>query len=186
MAISIVYYSHTRNNERLARYLADRLQCGLIRIAERRKRTSLGIVLDLLFRRRPRIEPIGKALEDYDHLVLVAPVWAGRIASPMRAFLQRDGWRLRTYSFITLCGYRHPGQKRRLTAELTRLTGRPPADVCELRVADLLPPEQQNSIRYVTPRRIESAELRAYDESIEDFLSASGLRELLEERACHC
>lgn len=186
MDVSIVCFSHTGNNELLAQHLADRIECGVIRITEKKRRTTLTTVLDVLFGRLPRIQPIEKPLGAYDHFVLIAPVWAGGLASPLRSFLHRERQRLHDYSFITLCGYDNPGQREKLTAELTARAGLAPKAVCELCVSDLFPPNERRSIRRITPYRIQDGELEHYDEAIEDFVKAAGIKALLEERTCHC
>jgi hypothetical protein len=46
------------------------------------------ILSDLLFGRCPRIQPIQRAFREYDHVILMSPVWGGRIAAPLRTFLR--------------------------------------------------------------------------------------------------
>jgi hypothetical protein len=173
VAFTIVYYSQTGNNHILAEYLAARLRCGAVRIEETRRRTAFTTILDLLFGRLPRLEKHLKCFGAYDHLILVAPVWASRLASPLRTFLSRERRFLPAYSFITVCGYERPGQKERLAAELSRRVGRPPVAVCELRVSDLVPAEDRNRIGAVTAHRICHEDLGSYDVAIEAFLAAT-------------
>jgi hypothetical protein len=173
MSNLIVYYSHHGNNETLAKHLAAGIECGLQRIVEVRTRTALTILFDVFFDRLPRIQPIDKALGEYDHVILVGPVWAGRIAAPLRSFLQRYRQQLRDYSFITLCGYENAGQAAALSAELARRVGRPPRALAELRVSDLVPAAQRRNLRIINSYRVEDAELAAYQTSIDEFSSAA-------------
>jgi hypothetical protein len=175
VAVSIVCYSHTGNNQVLADYLAERLQCGIARITERRPRTWLRTLRDLAFAWSPAIEPLRKPLSAYGHVILIGPVWASRLASPLRTFLSEHGEELGEYSFITLCGYARPEQKQRLTAELTRRVGHAPLAVCELPVAELLPRRQRNDVRAVTPYRIGEEDLAEYEGRIADFLAEAGI-----------
>ena len=46
--------------------------------------------IDLLFGRLPRIERCEAALDAYDHVVMVAPVWASKLASPLGSFIARE------------------------------------------------------------------------------------------------
>lgn len=171
MAVSIVCYSNTGNNLVLAYHLADRLQCGLTRITEPRRRTWAKIVLDLISRRTPAIEPVHTPLAAYRHIILVGPVWASQLASPLRTFLAQHGSELGDYSFISLCGYARPEQKQRLTEELTRRVGHPPRAVCELPIASLLPRGQRNDVRVVTPYRISEDDVLEYAGRITQFLA---------------
>jgi hypothetical protein len=163
VTLSIVCYSNTGNNGILAKHLAERLRCGIARIREARRRTWLMTVLDLAFGRSPPIEPIVLPLEAYRHIILVGPVWASHLASPLRTFLRDHGHRLGDYSFVSLCGYDRPEQKRRLIEELTRRVGHAPRAVCELPIAELLPRRQRHDVRAVTPYRITDDDMVEYE-----------------------
>lgn len=173
MSTLVVYYSHHGNNATLANHLCNRLQCGSVAIVETKPRTNRGILFDVLFRHEPRIQRIEKALDDYDHVIVVGPVWAGRIAAPLKSFFRQYGSRLADYSFITLCGYERPKQRAWLGREMTRVVGRPPRAVCELRVSDLVAPEQRRNLRIINGYRVEESELACYETAIDEFLSAS-------------
>lgn len=170
MSTWVVYYSHHGNNATLARYLAARLGCGLVPIVELKPRTDLQILWDVLFPRFPRIQPIAQAFREYDHVILAGPVWAGKLAAPLRTFLQLYREQLHDYSFITLCGYERPEQRGWLTTELTRRVGRPPHAVCELRVTDLVRPEQRRSLRLINGYHVQETELTHYQGALDDFL----------------
>lgn len=169
----IVYYSHHGNNETLAKYLSGRIECGAQRIVELRRRTGLTILFDLIFDRSPRIQPIGEALAEYDHVILIGPVWGSRIAAPLRTFLQLYGQQLRDYSFITLCGYENAGQAAALSTELARRLGRPPRALAELRVSDRVAPAQRRNLRVINSYRVDEAELAEYELTIAEFLRAA-------------
>jgi flavodoxin len=175
VAISIVYYSLTGNNQLLAESLAHRLRCGAFRIVEKHHRTALTTILDLAFGLSPALEPLQRPLEAYGHVIIVGPVWAARLASPLRTFLAQHREQLGDYSFITLCGYERQGQKQRLSAELTRRVGHPPRAVCELRVADLVPRSDRESVRVVTPYRVAEDELGQFEDAIASFLKSIGV-----------
>lgn len=170
MSTWVVYYSHQGNNATLARHLAARLGCGLAPIRELKARTNLAILWDVLFPRFPRIQPIAQALCEGDHVILVGPVWAGKLAAPLRTFLHLYRDQLRDYSFITLCGYERPEQLGWLTAELTRRVGRAPRAVCELRVSDLVRPEQRKNLRIINGYHVQETELAHYRGALDDFL----------------
>jgi hypothetical protein len=175
MAVSIVCYSNTGNNLVLAEHLADLLQCGIAHITETRRRGWLRTMLDVALGRSPRIEPMPVDLRAYRHVVLIGPVWASRLASPLRTFLAQHRHELDEYSFITLCGYANPGQKESLTDELTRRVCHAPRAICELPVAQLLPRRQREQIRIVTPYRISDDDMADYDAPIAAFLQEAGL-----------
>lgn len=45
---------------------------------------TLRCVLDSLLRRRPSVRYLGPPIEEFDSVILVAPIWLGRLAGPMR------------------------------------------------------------------------------------------------------
>ena len=80
------------------------LNCNVLRINEIKKRTGFSIFLDIFFNRTPRIEDHEEKIKDYDHVILIAPVWAAKIATPLKSFLLKEKNNIRRYSFITVCG----------------------------------------------------------------------------------
>lgn len=175
MAVSIVCYSNTGNNQILAEYIAERLQCGIVRISETRPRGWLKTLLDIAFGRSPAIEPVRTVFEAYRHVILIGPVWASRLANPLRTFLAQYREHIGEYSFITLCGYARPEQRERLTQELTRRVGHAPRAVCELPVANLLPRRQRSDVRVVTPYRISDDDMAEYEGRVDAFLAEAGV-----------
>lgn len=175
MSTCIVFYSWRGNNEALAAFLSKRLGCGVVRIVEAKPRAGWTIFFDLLFRRVPALERLDEPFEAHDHIILCGPVWAGRLASPLRAFLRLHGPQLRDYSFISLCGYDRPEQGAALRDELARRVGHAPRALCELPVSALLPPEQRHRLRSVDEYRVEASEFGHYLAQLEEFLQSAGL-----------
>jgi flavodoxin len=166
----IVYYSHSGNNQALAKELQKRLQCDMKQITELKKRTGFTILLDLAFNRNPRIENLNTNLDLYDHVVFIAPIWSGRIATPLKSFLNLKRDNLKKYSFITVCSG-VAGQQEKIKKQLLKLTGQEPAQVLELKIRDLLPAEQKGKIKYETPYRIKEKDLVIFDKAIEYFVN---------------
>ena len=142
----------------------------MLPILELKPRSHLTILWDVVFPCFPRIQPIEQGLGADDRVILVGPVWAGKLAAPLRTFLRLHREQLHDYSVITLCGYERPEQRGWLTTELTRRVGRPPRMVCELRVSDLVPPEQRHSLGVINGYHVQKAELEQYRAAIDAFL----------------
>lgn len=169
MKTQIVYTSFTGNNELLAKELQKRTGATLVPISEKRKRTGWTMFLDIAFNRTPEIKNYYDPTPCFDHYIFVAPVWAGRIASPMKAFLAWEKKKIKSYSFITLCGGSTPEQKEKLTKELTALVGFAPSKVEELGVSDFI---KENHIQgSVTKVQLKGDDLKFFDAAIEDFLT---------------
>ena len=169
MKTLIVYYSHTANNEKLALELQRLLDCNILKIEEINKRTGLTILLDLVFGRMPAVRFSPSDLIKYDHIVFVAPIWVGKIATPLKTFLFNEKSNILEYSFITLCGGSQ-SQKEKIKRELSGIVHREPQRVVELRINDLLYPDQKGKIKFTSGYRIAKEDLRVFESEIRDFL----------------
>ena len=145
------------------------LNCNILRINEIRKRTGFSIFLDIFFNRTPRIEDYEEKIKDYDHVILIAPVWAGKIATPLKSFLLKEKNNIRRYSFITVCGGSQD-QKIKIENELTRLVGKKPVVVTELSIRDLLQSNQKNNIKNVSAYRLKTNDLSFFDSKIKEHV----------------
>ena len=166
----IVYYSFTANNEALALHLQEKLECAIVKLETVKKRTGLSILLDLLFRRKPRLKPISVQLRDYDHVIFLAPIWAGKIGTPLKSFLMDEKDNIRSYSFATLCGGGNATQKENVRQELLETVRKAPLNVLELWVNDLLSEDKKNTIKYTSGFRVQPEHRAIFREKIEDYL----------------
>lgn len=87
----IVYYSRTGTARQVAEALAARLGWRVAEIADVTSRAGmfgdLRCVIDNLFQRAPAYRYNGPEPSECGHVIVLAPVWMGRLAAPMRAFL---------------------------------------------------------------------------------------------------
>lgn len=170
MKTLVVYYSFTHNNELLAKAIQKRLNCDIHKIEEVKRRTGLTILLDLILNRSPRIKPHPYSISSYEQCIFIAPVWAGKIASPLKTFLLQEKYHINRYSFITVCGGA-PHQKEKLIKGLIKLLEQEPGQVQELWINDLLPEEKKDTIKYTSGYRIQSKDLEKFARKIDEFVS---------------
>lgn len=174
MKTLIAYYSFTQNNEKLANYLRKKLNCDIVKIETTNKRNGFSIMFDLLFNRKPDIKPSPYYLDDYQHVIFVAPIWAGRIAMPMKSYLINEAFHIKQYSFITLCGG-STGQKEKIKNELVSILGKPPIKLLELWVNELLPAEKRDTIKYTSGFRIQSDGFEKFENQLRDFIKEENM-----------
>lgn len=167
MKTLIAYFSFSGNNEVLAKELQTLLGCDIYQITELRKRVGISILFDIIFKRNPKIKKTDIQINQYDHIIMVAPIWGGRIANPLKSFIKQEKENIKEYSFITLCG---AGGNKHLADELTRLTGKKPVSIRELAVNDLLPVERKDKIKYTSGYKVQLQDVKAFKKSIENFL----------------
>jgi flavodoxin len=171
----IVYYSFTGNNEKLARHLQRGLNCDVAKIEPVRKRNGFSILLDLVFGRKPEVEPVSHQLDGYDHAIFVAPVWGGKIAMPMMSFLVKERSSISQYSFATLCNG-SLGQKEKMRNELVLVLQKEPRHLVELWVNDLLPARKKDTIRYASGFRIQEDGFDRFEAQLKGLVGDTGRR----------
>lgn len=123
----------------MAEALAKRLHAQVDRIDDRGVYTGFGsYVAGILASMRhdatsiapPRSDPAG-----FDIVVLVGPIWAGRISCPMRGYLDRNGKSIGAYAaFMTST----EGKPDRAFAEMTELIGHLPLATGAIAIRDVL------------------------------------------------
>jgi flavodoxin len=139
MKIVVISYSLTGNNEALAKSVAQEFSAEHMKITEPKRRTMISIVSDVIFSNRiPRVLPEPEILENYDLILFFGPVWMGHVATPIRAYLKHLKENPRKYAFISISGGAN-GPNPKLPDELKKRTGKEPAALINLFIADLLP-----------------------------------------------
>jgi len=172
MKTLIVYYSLSGNNKALADFLQQKLECDAYSIKEFRRRTRFTILLDALMHRTPRIALHDLHLREYELLLFVAPVWAGHLATPLKAFIKHNRDEFQAHALITVCGG-HPGQREKIAAELHDLTGKDAETVAELALTDLPGIDKRKMIDY----RLTGKDLEYFVPAIDQFIGrARGAR----------
>lgn len=172
MKTLIVYYSFTHNNELLAQELQKQSACDILKIEEVKPRNGLTFLWDFIFNRKPAIAYSPLAPDYYDRFIFLAPVWAGRIASPLKTFLYKERIKIKQYSFITLCGGAK-GQREKIVNELMAILHKAPDSVMELRLSDLSRPSLKKA--GPTSQQIVPEDLKEFQSSIDEFLRNSAL-----------
>lgn len=149
----IVYYSHGGNNELLAYRLQKELSCDILEVEPAGKRTGFSIFLDIVLARMPRIKPCTVALDQYDLLIFVAPIWAGKMAGPLKSFLFGERVHINHYAFISLCGGGMRDQAEKVRKELSSIVGHEPVATKELWITDLPLPDMNASPKNISGYR---------------------------------
>ncbi len=107
----IVYYSRTGNNEMLAKILQEKLGCEIEKIEEYINRKGvLGFLrsgMQATFKKMSEIKPIKNDPKDYDLVVVVSPIWAGHIPSPVRTYIHFNREKIEKIAFasVSYAGY---------------------------------------------------------------------------------
>jgi flavodoxin len=165
MKTMIISYSHTGNNEALAKKLAEKLSAKRISITESKLRTMGTIIFDMLLKRTPKIQMPLPKLEDYELVIFVGPVWMGLVATPFRACFKQLSPRIKKYAFASISGGAD-GPNLKLAAELKQRLGKAPARVIDLHIADLMPPEPKPQRKDTSAYQINSSEVEKLADTV--------------------
>ncbi len=91
----IACYSRTGNSRIVADALMEYLSGTIEELQSTKNREGvLGIftcVLDQLLDRDDILKPLDKDPKDYDPVIIVAPIWIGKLSSPARTFIKQSG-----------------------------------------------------------------------------------------------
>ncbi|MDF1853831.1 hypothetical protein [Pseudooceanicola sp.] len=139
MAIRILYYSFTGHTRDACQRLADSLGAELDTITAPAPRRGVWAMVVLgarsLFGLGPEISVPARDWAAADLLILAAPVWAGRVALPMRQWLRQAPDLPARIALVVSSGA--PALPEGLAAEFTAATGREAAALLHLSQADL-------------------------------------------------
>lgn len=164
MKTVVVSYSLTGNNRDLASSLAATLGVDHVEITEPGTRSMGTIVLDTVFKRKPRILMPEAKIKEHEMVLFVGPVWMGQIASPFRACLKQLGQDTQ-YGFISICGGAD-GPNPKLADELKKRVGRAPICLIELHIADILPAEPKPTRDDTMAYRLTASDVRNLTDTI--------------------
>lgn len=159
MSIAIISYSLTGNNEALASGVANAVSAEHIKITEPKKRNCGTIAFDLMFGRTPHVSPEPQALDKYEGLIFVAPVWMGQPAFPLRAYLKYLKAHPHKYGFVTISGG-SLNSNPQLRSNIIKLAGTEPTVFVDMYIANLLP----NGTR-IDPKTVEAYRLTESDKT---------------------
>lgn len=177
----IVFYSGSGNNTALAYHIEKKLACDIEEIVPERKRTNFSILLDIAFNRLPAVKPLQANLREYEMVILVAPVWNARMASPMRTFVKEYGAGIEACAFISLCGGRD-GQRQKIVDQLMELLHDEPIAVEELALRDLFKDGRHADVKNVSNYRVTENDFSFFDDAIDNFLRRVGVFPMTTDR----
>ncbi|MCX8094990.1 MAG: flavodoxin domain-containing protein [Caldisericia bacterium] len=104
----IIYYSKTGNNERIANYLKEKLNFQIEKIIDKKKREGvIGFIIsgfDALTKKLTQIEKLNNNLENFDHIIIGTPIWAGNITPAIRTFIMEYKDKIKSYSIFSVSG----------------------------------------------------------------------------------
>lgn len=140
MKNAVISYSFSWNNDLLAQKITKQLWATHIKIEECKKRTIFAIILDIIFKRKPKIN---NKLEELDlnwNIIFIWPVWMWQVATPFRKcfdYLKDNIW---SYYYASISGWA-VWWNPKLEEELEQKLWKPPKKIINLFISDLIKKE---------------------------------------------
>ena len=111
MAVKICFYSLDGHSERVAQKLGKSIEgASIVQILPQKEIPKKGFLkyfiggMQSTLRMKPKLISEVPHIEDNDKVVLITPVWAGKIAAPMRSFLSKADFNGASVITISMCG----------------------------------------------------------------------------------
>lgn len=142
MKTTLISYSMTGNNERLAERVAREL--GAQRVTVRSDVAVPMLIINNILGFSPKVEPPVKAAEDYGYIIFMSPIWMGKVAAPLRSYFKALKGRLSGYAFASISGGAM-GPNPKVEGELKKRLGKEPDIVIDRQKVELLPYDNPTS-----------------------------------------
>lgn len=138
MKTVIVYFSRAGHTRKVANKLAEHLNADTVEITEPKKRNGmLGFIRsgrESMANKIPEIDPITTNISDYDRVVIAAPIWAGNLSTPARAFLIKHKDQIKEAAFCITMNGKTP--EKALTT-MRELSGKTPIATVAIRAENI-------------------------------------------------
>ncbi len=172
MKATIISYSFTENNEKLALGIANKISAKHVKVKLKKPMTIGKLMLDILFNRTPKLEEIDENLDANNLIIFVAPIWIGKVASPLRAYFKKYKNKLNNYVFVTISGGAKENNTK-IKEELNKRLNFAPIKIIEFSIADVISPNKEITKEETSKYRLTKKDV--------DSLSNKTLKELKDE-----
>lgn len=99
MSSIVIYYSRKGSNKYLAEKIAGHLSCDIEAL-----RPRMDVFMFYLMNIHMGIKPLRSKVEEYDHVIMVGPIWMGKFIPPLRSFIKKYSAKINKLIFVTCCG----------------------------------------------------------------------------------
>jgi flavodoxin len=99
----VYYYSHTGNNEFIAKKIAEELNCEYEAIRPIPNSFFLLIMMTFLGI-GAGVKPLKTDPAKYERVIVCSPIWIGNLVSPIRGFLRKFRKKVSEFVYVTVCG----------------------------------------------------------------------------------
>ena len=101
----IVYYSRSGKSEIIAKDLQSKTGYDIDKIeySGKSKISFLIAGFEAMLRKTVKIKNTIHAPGEYDRVIFITPIWAGRMSTPIRSYMVENRANIKSYSLIAVC-----------------------------------------------------------------------------------
>ena len=116
--IAIIYYSMSGNTEYVAKYISEKINADLIKIAPKKEYPHKGLKKffwggkSAVMGETPELEEYQFDYNKYDKIIIGTPVWASTFAPPIRTFINDNKDELQKKSIAVFICYSGAGAEK--------------------------------------------------------------------------
>lgn len=108
MKTLIVYYSRTGITKRIAEEISQSIECDVEEIVDKENRSGIiGYIksgYETARNKLPEIEDPKHDLSNYELVIIGTPVWAGKMAVPVKAYIEQNINKIPNLACFCTCG----------------------------------------------------------------------------------
>ena len=133
-----IYHTRTGTSEQIAKQIAAKTEADVMQVTDGKSHKGFfGYVAAAVIglkKELPVILPCNPPcpLEEYDNVVIVAPIWCENVSPVMRAFLAQNKNKLRGSLYYVITSMSGISYKAKID-ELRELSGKPYTDIAEIK-----------------------------------------------------
>jgi hypothetical protein len=119
----------------------------------------------MIFNRTPQVQPMPDMLRHYDLILFFAPIWMGKVATPLRTYLKHLRTNPCRYAFISISGGAD-GDNPKIADELKKRVGKEPVALIDLHITELLPSDPKPVRKDTSAYRIDKEDIKKLTDTI--------------------
>jgi flavodoxin len=108
MKTLVVYYSRTGITKGIADEIAQTMNCDVEEIVDKENRSGIiGYIksgYETTRNKLPKIEPPKHDLSNYELVIIGTPVWAGKMAVPVKTYIEQNRDKISNLACFCTCG----------------------------------------------------------------------------------
>ena len=102
----LVYYSRSGKAEIIAKDLQNKIGCDMDKIeyAGKKRVSFIGAIIETFKQSTVKIKGAEHNPGDYEKIIIITPIWASNMTTPIRSYITEHKGNIKSYSLIATCG----------------------------------------------------------------------------------